>query len=370
MRFQTLINVICLLTFMVLGSCSDSSDKLKRTRQAWMVMGTTLEITVYRPASESAQSAGDLEAAYQEILEIDARMSLYRPNSELVQLNTRAGKGGVTVSEKTLNVLRAANHFSNLSDLAFDISVKPLIDLWGFYDVATASVPERAEIEAVQNQIGFGSVEYNEYTRLVTLEAGAGIDLGAIAKGYAVDMAISVLRSRSVPSALVNLGGNVGVLGLAPGGKPWVVGIRHPRSDKLISMVSLTEGAVATSGDYDRYFEVDGQRYSHLLNPRTGYPVDGLYSLSVVASNAITADALSTAAFILGPEVGAKLLSDCLGVEGLFVEVGDGSEGLLATITDGPAGAVFELGAGISGMSPRGSTSEVETLRLDCLWPS
>jgi FAD:protein FMN transferase len=329
-------------------------------------MGTTLEIMVYRPASQAVRAAEDLEAAYQEILEIDSRMSLYRPDSELVHLNAHAGQGAITASQKTFDVMNASNHFARISDGAFDISVKPLVDLWGFYDVSTASVPEPAEIEAVLSRVGFDSISYNRDARQVTLELGVSLDFGAIAKGYAVDLAIDALRSRSVPAALVNLGGNVGVLGLAPGGRPWVIGIRHPRSDKLISKVSITEGAVATSGDYDRYFEVDGQRYSHLLDPRTGYPVVGLYSLSVVAPNATTADALSTAAFILGPEIGAKLLSDCVGVEGLLVQVGDNLNDLSAITTDGLSGAAFEVGAGLFKAQ---RSSDVEGQRLECAWP-
>lgn len=333
-------------------------------------MGTTLEITVYRPTSEVTQAAEDLEAAYQEILEIDILMSLYLPESELVRLNASAGQGGVIVSGKMLNVLRAARHFSTLSDSAFDISVKPLVDLWGFYDVAGASVPEPIAIEAALKHVGFDSIAYDEDAREATLETGAGLDLGAIAKGYAVDMAIAALKSRGVPAALINLGGNVGVLGLAPGGRPWVIGIRHPRSDKLISTVSLTEGAVATSGDYDRYFEADGQRYSHLLDPRTGYPVDGLYSLSVVAPNATTADALSTAAFILGSQAGIKLLSDCVGVEGLLVQADETSGGLSAITTDGQSGALFTAGADMPSLLTFERGSDIEGPSLGCVWPS
>lgn len=369
MKYQRLLSRAFLLTALLLGSCSESLDVLERTRRASMVMGTTLEITVYRPASQSAQAAEDLEAAYQEILEIDTLMSLYRPDSELVQLNASAGQGAFAASQKTFDVIAASNHFSRISDGAFDISVKPLVDLWGFYDVTNASVPEPKAIEAALSRVGFDSIAYNEDTRHVTLEAGIDLDLGAIAKGYAVDMAIAALRSRNVPAALINLGGNVGVLGLAPGERPWVIGIRHPRSNELISKVSLTEGAVATSGDYDRYFEADGQRYSHLLDPRTGYPVDGLYSLSIVAPNATTADALSTAAFVLGSKAGIKLLSDCVGVEGFLVQAGDGLDDLSAITTDSQSGAVFELGAGISKVSPLEPSMGDEAPRLDCVWP-
>ena len=154
----------------------------------------------------------------------------------------------------------------------------------------------------------------------ISLAEGTRLDLGAIAKGFAVDKAVGVLNARGVSAALVNLGGNVGVFGPAPGGGPWSVGIQHPREDRLIGEVRLTEGAVATSGDYDRFFEVDGHRYGHVIDPRTGWPTQGVYSVTVVAPSAVAADALSTAAFVLGPDKGSALLNRCRQVDGFFVE--------------------------------------------------
>ena len=283
-------------------------------------MGTTLEATVYRPTTARAQAHADLEAVYQAVIEIDQLMSLYRPESELVALNGQAGAGPIGVSAPTLEVLRAAQHYARLSSGALDITVQPLVELWGFYRMERTSIPPLAEIQEVLRQIGPDRMDLDPAAQTVVLAAGSRIDLGSIAKGYAIDRALASMRARGVPAALIDLGGNIGVLGQPPDGRPWTVGLRHPRRDQLIGILRFKSGAVATSGDYDRYFEVEGRRFSHLLDPRTGWPAEEVYSVTVLAPNATAADALSTAAFVLGPEPGMALLSDCQGVEGVLIQ--------------------------------------------------
>lgn len=274
-------------------------------------MGTSIEITVYRPDSDTTLAAADLEAAFAVIAGIDDSMSLYQEDSELVALNARAGAGPVPVNDSLFDILSASHFYAALSDSAFDAMIQPLVALWGFYDVREAAVATQGEIDAVLSVIGSSHMRLNEQTSMVSLDAGAALDLGGIAKGYAIDLALTVLDDRGVPAALINLGGNVGVLGAAPGDRPWVVGLKHPRGDRLIGQIQFTEGAVSTSGDYDRYFEFGGQRYSHLLDPRTGWPVNGFHAVTVHAPTATAADALSTAAFVLGPEDGMALLQGC-----------------------------------------------------------
>lgn len=334
-------------------------------------MGTTLEITVYRPTSDRDQAAVDLEVAYQEILAVDQRFSLYRADSELVRLNAQSGQGNVAVSDEMLRILSASNYYSALSQSAFDIAIQPLVDLWGFYDVAEATVPSPDALAGVLSRVGRQHVSVDAVAGEVALTGGAGLDLGGIAKGYAVDLATAALRARGVPAALVNLGGNTGVLGLAPGDRPWVIGIRDPRNDRLISQVRLTQGAVSTSGDYDRYFEVEGKRYSHLLDPRTGRPVDGIYSLTVIAPTAMAADALSTAAFVLGAEEGMSLLSGCDRVEGLLIQPGSGSEDLTTIVTgsDSDTDSAFTLAAEGIRLAAL-DRPDFNAPRQDCVWPT
>jgi thiamine biosynthesis lipoprotein ApbE len=283
-------------------------------------MGTILEATVYRPAKARTLAHADLEAIHNAVFKIDQLMSLYRPDSELMALNAQAGAGPIEVSTTTLQVLQASQHYTRLSGGALDVTVQPLVQLWGFYTIERNSIPSIEEIQAVLRQVGADRLDLDGSAGTAALATGSRLDLGSIAKGYAIDQAVAALRARGVPAALVDLGGNIGVLGQPPGGRPWVVGIKHPREDSLIGTLRFREGAVATSGDYDRYFEVEGRRFSHLLDPRTGWPAEGLHAVTVIAPNATAADALSTAAFVLGPEHGMALLSGCEDIEGLLVQ--------------------------------------------------
>lgn len=300
-------------------------------------MATSLDITVYRPASHSALAEQDLIAAHAVIAEIDRMMSLYRPDSELVLLNAKAGQGPVSVSAPIFEVLQAANSFARRSGGAFDVTVTPLVELWGFYRNDRVVVPSQDAIEEARRRVGMDRLTIDAAARAVALARETAIDLGAIAKGYAVDRAIAELKVRDVPAALVDLGGNIGVLGARPDGNPWKIGLQDPRKNGLIGSVSFNAGAVATSGDYDRYFEHDGQRYSHIIDPRTGWPVSGVAATTVIAPTAMAADALSTAGFVLGPEAGLALIASIPGAAGLVV----GTDGRVAV--QGTGGVTFEL---------------------------
>ncbi len=323
--------VIC---FGLLLACTPAEQSLEPTTRDWSVMGTDLFITVYRESSDAELASADLDAAFAAVSEIDDLMSLYKPDSELTALNASAGQGATSVSAHTFAVLDAADHYAALTDGAVDVTVEPLVRLWGFFDVADASVPGQDRIDEALAKTGMHRLTLDRVSRTAALEPDVRVDLGGIAKGYGVDQALAVLRERDVPAALVNLGGTVGVLGAHPAGRPWIVGIRHPRENQLIGEIRLQDGAVSTSGDYDRYFEHDGKRYSHIIDPRTGWPVEGVYAVTVVAPNATAADALSTAAYVLGRDDGLALLSMCAGVEGVMVEPNANQETLSVRLTE------------------------------------
>lgn len=318
-------------------SCSDQSPLTPFTR-ADLVMGTTVEVTVYRPATDSTEAAADLDAALKIIADVDAGMSLYKADSELVALNAQTGQGIVGVSANLFDVLAASDFYATLSGGAFDVTIQPLVALWGFYDVSDGAVPSQDDVDAVLEFTGPDHMRLDRADTSVTLNTGSAIDLGGIAKGYAIELALAALRDRDVPAALVNLGGTIGVLGSRPDGKAWAVGLKHPRQEQLVGRLEFAEGAIATSGDYDRYFEVDGQRYSHLLDPRTGWPVDTLMALTVLAPTATAADALSTAAFILGPDEGMALIESCKNVMGVAMAAGEDGQ-LTARVTQFPEDA-------------------------------
>jgi thiamine biosynthesis lipoprotein len=250
------------------------------------------------------------------------------------------------------------------------VTVQPLVQLWGFYTMERNSIPSMEEIQAVLPRVGADRLELDGSAGTAALATGSRLDLGSIAKGYAIDQAIAELRARGVPAALIDLGGNIGVLGQPPSGRPWSVGIKHPREDSLIGLLRFKEGAIATSGDYDRYFEVEGQRVSHLLDPRTGFPAEDLYSVTVIAPNATAADALSTAAFVLGPERGMALFSDCEDVEGLLVQPDSTHRLLIQTTLPTRKGSVsFVLESGTAAtLRPTVEGTEPSS-RPECVWP-
>ncbi len=332
-------------------------------------MGTTLEISVYRPEAEAALGLEDLTAAHATIVEIDERLSLYKNNSELNAVNAAAGKGVQSISSQFSDVLSASIHFGDLSGGALDVAIQPLIDVWGFYDVSNAEVPSKDEIAEVVNRVGIDHVRMDKGNGQVALASGAGLDFGGIAKGFAVDQAVEVLKARGVPAGLINLGGNIRVFGAVVEGRPWRVGIRHPRENRIIGQVNLTNGAVATSGDYDRYFIHDDKRYSHILDPRSGWPIENIFSLTVVAPDATTADALSTAAFVLGEKKGMQLLSRCIDVEGVLLRPSAKSDDLDAIVTNTiTQSAAIEIDAAFVENVPPSIAGGVKNSVIDCVW--
>jgi len=304
----------------LIAACSTQIDSYATAQDETQVMGTTLDVIVYRPKAEEGQIQGDLEAALSSVKSIDRSMSLYKDDSELVALNAKAGTHNIALSRPMAKVLSASRFFANLSSGAFDVTIQPIVDLWGFYEVKEATVPPQEEIDRILTTVGMDHFSLDLTAGIISLESETQIDLGAIAKGYAVDQAIGVLQARGVSAALVNLGGTIRVFGNSKIKRKWAVGVRHPRKNRLIGEVRLANGAISTSGDYDRFFEVDGERYSHIIDPRSGHPSQGMTALTVIASTATAADALSTAAFVLGPRDGMELLARCDAVEGLLVE--------------------------------------------------
>lgn len=314
-------------------------------------MGTLLEVTVYRPAGEDAAATADLRAAYEAIAEVDRRMSLYRDDSELSALNDTAGSGPVGASPALLEVLQAARRYGSLSRGAFDVTVEPLVQVWGLYFFERDELPAATQIEAARRRVGHHRIRLDVEAGTVGLEEGTHVDLGAIAKGYAVDRALARLSERGVPAALLDLGGNIGVLGTPPGESSWEIGVRHPRdTDSLLGSLRLDPGrSVATTGDYERFVEIDGERYAHVIDPRSGWPVRGIFAVTVVAPDGIAADALSTAAYVLGPRDGMALLEACAGVEGLVVTPAAENES---------AGLRVELTSGLLEDAPRFAASD------------
>lgn len=311
------VGALSLILLLILSGCRPSDDD--PTTETQLLLGTTISVTVYEPASEAVAEV------FARIREIEEKMSTSEDDydtTELLQVNRMADEAPVAVSEDTFFVIEAAKDYSELSFGAFDLSIWPLVRLWGF-GTADAAVPPEDRIEETRALVDHRKVNLDPETRSVSLEEeGMGIDVGGIAKGYAADEARRILKEHGVERALLDFGGNILTVGEKPDGNPWRIGIQNPdsRRGQFLGIVETGPGAVVTSGDYERFFEVDGVRYHHIIDPATGYPTrNGLRSVTILAEDSIDADALSTAAFVLGVEEGTKLIETLPTVEAAFV---------------------------------------------------
>jgi len=324
--FRSKAILILAILSLLLPSCQRRSPLLVKRHR--ILMGTLVEISVIgRNEDKAAAAIGD---AFAEMERIEKLMSRWIPESEVSRINVRAGGKPQRVSTEVLKVIQRAGDISKTSGGYFDISIGALLDLWGF-EGSGSRVPSKVEVEKALGSVGYGAIVVDEEASTVELTKGMRIDLGGIAKGYAVDRAYELLTSRGYGNVIVNAGGDMRVGGRKPNG-PWVIGIQDPRDRSRILATFDAEGtSVATSGDYERYFEIDGIRYHHLLTPFTGFPARGCRSVTILAKDALSADALATAVFVMGPRKGLQLIEALEGIEGLIVSA-DGdiiqSEGL------------------------------------------
>ncbi len=290
----------------MLAGCQTSPlpPPAKEIRRAQPLLGTFVVISAIGTNSAAVHRAIDL--AFDAVREVDALMSLHRADSELVRLNASASDGPVAVSEELFRVIRFAQEVSRQTDGCFDVTIRPVADLWGFI-WKQHRLPTDAELEMALANVGYQHVELDPVRRTVRFNRpGVSIDLGGIAKGYAVDSAIMTLRKHGVADAMVRAGGDLRAIGSQPGQAGWEVQLEDPAHRGKRVAVRLRDESISTAGNYENFFVVDGRRYSHILQPRTGLPVEGLAACSVRASTCMESDAWSTALFVLGPEQSVK----------------------------------------------------------------
>jgi len=248
-------------------------------------------------ATSAAVARRAAAAAIADVARIEARYSRYRDDSLTTRINRAAGGDAVPIDAETAALLRYADRCFALSDGRFDITLGVLRRVWDFR-AATPRLPSPAALDAARALIGWQDVEWDDHAIRLP-RAGMEIDFGGIGKEYAADRVATICREHGVDAGLVNLGGDVRAIGAQPDGRPWRVGIRHPRDpERAIAVLDVVDAAVATSGDYERFVEIDGVRYCHVLDPRTGMPVAHWQSVSVVAPLAIVAGSLATIAML------------------------------------------------------------------------
>lgn len=282
----------------------------------------------FRSSSDTAANSLEAEAnnamdtAIAEFQRIEAVMSEWQPDSDVSRINQQAGKASVAISNELYRLLVAAQRVSELSNGAFDITFRSAGKLWNF---RKAKVPSQGQIQQAIQHIDYRHLTLSPQTSVQPAQAyitnpNTRIGLGAIAKGYAVDRAAQLFRQAGFNAFSINAGGDVYVAGQR-NMRLWKIGIQHPREpDKLIANLPASNLAVATSGDYERFFIHNGVRYNHIINPHTGYPANSCQSVTIIAERAFWADALATAVYVLGPQQGLALIEGMDGVETLIVD--------------------------------------------------
>ena len=286
-------------------------------------LGTDATLMV---AARDAAAARDLfRPAVAAVRRVEARMSTYRPESEISTLNRLGAREDVSLSEDTLQVLREAVRFSRLTDGAFDVTYAPLRTLWRKAE-REGRLPAEEEIAGALHAVGSDKLILGEHAARFTAD-GMEVDLGGIAKGYAIELAAQAMKRAGARSALVDVGGDMRVVGRREDGARWQVEVRDPRPGARAPMVlELEDAGVATSGDYARFFRVGEKTFSHIVDPRTGRAVRDVPSATVVAPDATTADALATAASVLGAQKALELVNGLDGVECMIMARSGDSE--------------------------------------------
>ncbi|TNF47140.1 FAD:protein FMN transferase [bacterium] len=304
---RLLVSLILLSIF--LTNCSEE----KPFRETMFLMGTLVEIVAY-PDSQQVRDA--VSMAFRRMEKVEALADYKASESPLTSL--RRGEDAA-LSDELLQILSVAIEVARMSRGAFDPTMGELVALWGF-DRSEPKVPGSVRISEALGSVGYKRLSVDGVSVKVSGEK-VWLELGGVAKGYAVDEAVRILKKGGVSAGIINAGGDLRAFGEKPDGKQWRIGVQNPDDPQgMLGVLILKEGSVATSGDYERYFELDGVRYHHILDPKTGLPSrSGIRSVTVVTSECVLADALATAAFVLGPDQGQELLGKHNGVEAILV---------------------------------------------------
>jgi len=287
-------------------------------RQSRLLLGTVVEVTILSPDESKAKRG--MDAVFQEISRIEDLMSFYRPESQVSQINRDAHPRRVRVSPEVWALLKDAQLLSELTQGAFDTTFVPLWQLWG-HCAKERRLPSPQEIHEAKALVDYRKLRLWEETQEVGLDlAGMRVNLGGIAKGYALARAAEVMQQEGLDNFLVNMGGDICAQGGGKEGKGWRIGIRHPRREgDFIGILRLRDMFVLTSGDYERYFEIGGKRYHHILDCRSGYPASGCSQVTILTRKLGRQYLPSIVFFLLGPKRGFEFLQGCPDLAGLIV---------------------------------------------------
>ena len=319
MSLKRTMAVVC-LGVAILSCAKGGSPELllvtvKRTQ---MHMGALVSITAVGRTQEEATAA--ITAGFQEVKRLEQLLSTWIPDSELSQVNAAAGRSPVRVSLETMVLVRKSLQVAEMTEGAFNIAIGPAVDAWNIS--AEPRLPTAEELAALKPLIDLQHVHTDVWERTIYLEKpGMRVDVGGIGKGYAADQAVLVMKKAGAVAGVVALSGDIKGFGRLPDGGAFRVGIQHPRKEgEIITEIDLQDEAISTAGDYERFFEKDGIRYHHILDPNTLQPARGCQSVSVIAKEGIWADGLDTGIFVLGAERGMELVEQLEDVEAIIVD--------------------------------------------------
>jgi thiamine biosynthesis lipoprotein len=297
--------VVVLFLLAIFGPGAARSEELRLESSA-DAMGSTYSLVLYGEDRARLEMAS--EEAFDEVRRLDRMLSNYRPESEWSQVNRYAAERPVKVSAELFQLLSACVEYSRQSEGAFDISVGPLMKVWGFYK-GSGRLPQKPEVLAALDKVGYRNILLDASNKTVRFaREGVELDPGGIGKGYAVDRMVDVLRRDGIESALVSASGSsIYALGAPPGEAGWKVRIRDPKDEaKTVTEVTLKNESMSTSGNYEKFFWAEGKIYSHIMDPRTGYPSTGMLSASVITPLTLDSEAWTKPYYINGREWAAK----------------------------------------------------------------
>ena len=296
-------------------SPASPSVVVKRTQ---MHMGTLVSITAVAENDQAANRA--IDAGFKEVKRLEQLLSTWIPESEMSRVNAAAGVMPIPVSPDTLAVVQRALQAAEMTGGGFNIAIGPAVEAWNV--IEGQRIPTESELEALRPLLDLKAVHVDMRERTIFLEKiGMRIDVGGIGKGYAADQAVDVLRKAGTDAGVVALSGDIKTFGQLPGGGKFPVGIQHPRQDSAVLVwIDLQDEAISTAGDYERFFERDGVRYHHILDPRTLQPARSCQSVTVIAREGVWADGLDTGIFVMGPEGGMELVEQLPDVEAIIVD--------------------------------------------------
>lgn len=310
---------LLLAAFIFLTGCQASAPKaVEPQKRTNFLLGTIIEITIFEECEDAV-----FQKAFDRISKIEKKMTINNAQtSEIINLNANGINRPVSISEDTFQVLEKGIYYSTLSNGSFDISIGSMVKLWNI-GTDQAAIPDPVEIQKILPLVNYKDIILNKSNLTAQIrQEGMIIDLGAIAKGYAADEVKRVLLENGVSSAIISLGGNILCVGEKPDGSPWRVGVQNPFDlrGEYLGIMEVKDQSVVSSGDYERYFEKDGVRYHHIIDPSTGYPCNNeLTSVSIISDISIDGDGLSTTTFLMGLEKGMEFVENLEGIEAVFV---------------------------------------------------